>query len=142
MTGDVPEWRTEILEVPAGRSSDAGASVPADSRHGVDLTVAVADDDDGLAGDVGGDEVAGVRQVLLASDTVPLAGEQGRLLESEELFAHVGPGRRRARCLDVLRACAEVFDERPNGLIHGRHGVLPSSGAEGTLSPAELEASA
>src|SRR4029079_18685161 len=73
------------LHAPGDLAEQPRASMPAHVRERAELVVLAADHDDALVGDVVGEVVAGVRELLLAADAVPAPGEDTRLLDLPDL---------------------------------------------------------
>ena len=132
----------ERLEV-AAAGRDLGAAMDAHIVEGVDLAVAVAGDDDGLADDVEGHVVPGLLELLDAGHGEPVLLEDLLLLEGEDLFGGVdgarqvvGLGEGLARSADPLADLAPL-PPRPvqqicvDGHARPRRGCAPATIARG-----------
>jgi hypothetical protein len=82
------------------------------------LVVVAADDDDGFAGDVGGEEVALGADLIEAADGLPGAGEDGLFFEGFDLWVAVPGG---GDGVGVIERGARIVEgeEVVDGLRHG-----------------------
>src|SRR5918996_1439753 len=80
---------------PAGAAADDGAPVPADVEERAELSLIIADDDDGDVADPGSGERARLRYVAGVADVLPRRAEDALALELEDGGIRVpGPGQR------------------------------------------------
>ena len=115
-----------------GFRDDGGRVMAADVVEGAELRVLAADDDDGLSGDVGGEEGAVFMNLIEAASNLPAFCEHRR--ELQFVYAHIAiPGRGNCRgFLERIGGVIQVQDFA-DALVHG---LLDAGG--GTLHIAKV----
>jgi hypothetical protein len=108
----------KLFGAAVGFRDDGGGVMAADVVEGAELRVVAADDDDGLAGDVGGEERAVFANVIEAAGDLPAFSEDGR--ELQFVYARVAiPGRgNRGGFLERIGGIVQVQDFA-DALVHG-----------------------
>jgi len=115
----------KLFGAAVGFGDDGCGVVSTDVEEGAESMVIAADDDDGFAGDVGGEEVAFVLELVEAADGLPGAGEDGLFFERFDLRVAV-PGS--GDGIGVVKGIVRIVEgeEVVDGLRHG--GFLSRNG--------------
>ena len=104
--------RTDEAAGVAAAFRDQHGTVPAHGRHGAQFAVKVADDDERLADDGGGEKVAGAAHLGLAADAEPFVVEDRLFFEFVELRVCIADRRQGLRPLYRQDGTGEGIKER------------------------------